>query len=267
LIYGELLKEKMQKYKKILLTGASGQLGTAILNIEDRVRFLTPAMDILDITKTSSIERYFKKHNFDAVIHCAALARMTECEKDPITTIETNIKGTANLVAAVISKEGKLERPIRFMHISTDGVYPGTKGNYSEKDETIPCNIYGWTKLGAECAVHLLKNFCIIRTSFFNPDKIRFNNSATDLYSSKVTIDYLAEAVIRLLESEFVGTINIGGKRQSDYERYKKFKPSLRPCKGIDISKGIGLKLAKDASLNYRQWKKIERGLLKTTNG
>jgi len=257
----------MQKYKKVLLTGASGQLGTAILKEGARGYFLTPGIDVLDITRYSSIEEYFNKHKFNAIIHCAALARMTKCEKYPITAIETNIKGTANLVMAVISKETRLKRPLRFIQISTDGVYPGAKGNYSEKDETIPYNIYGWTKLGAECAVHLLKNFCIIRTSFFNPGKISFDHSATDLYSSKVTIDYLARAIMVLLESKFIGTINIGGRRQSDYERYKKFKPSLQPCKGIDISKSIGFNLAKDASLNYGQWKKIERGLLKTSNG
>lgn len=257
----------MQKHKRVLLTGASGQLGAAILKEGARGYFLTPGMDLLDITRYSSVEGYFNKNKFDAIIHCAALARMTECEKHPVAAIETNIQGTANLVMAAIGKEARSKRPLRFIQISTDGVYPGTKGDYSERDETIPYNIYGWTKLGAECAVHLLKDFCIIRTSFFNPGKISFGNSATDLYSSKVTIGYLARAIMALLESKFTGIINIGGRRQSDYQRYKKFKPSLRPCKGADISKSIGLDLAKDASLDCGRWKKIERGLLKTSNG
>lgn len=257
----------MQKYKNILLTGASGQLGRAILNEGIHDHFLIPGMDIFDITKASSIGKYFKNHKFDAVIHCAALARMSECEKNPINAIKTNIEGTANLVMTVMDREIKLRKSIRFVHISTDGVYPGIKGNYSEGDETIPYNAYGWTKLGAECAVNLLKNFCIIRTSFFDPDNIIFDHSATDLYSSKVNIDYLAKAILMMLESEFVGTVNIGGRRQSDYDRYKKYKPSLRPCRGIEISKNLDFKIAKDASLNYGRWKKIERGLLKTSNG
>jgi len=254
---------KKHKYKNILLTGASGQLGQAILNSGIFPHLLTPAMDVFDITKLDSIEKYFKQHEFDAVVHCAALARVAECEENPIKAIKTNIIGTANLVNALIYKEHKLKADIRFIHISTDGVYPGRRGNYSEKDETIPYNIYGWTKLGAECAVNLLPDFCIIRTSFFDPEKIRFDCSATDLYSSKASIDYLARAIFSMLESGFIGVINIGGRRQSDFERYKKFKPTLKPCKRLDILKNINFKIAKDASLNLKQWKKIESKAIK----
>lgn len=255
------------RYKNILLTGASGQLGRAILKSGISRHFLAPGLDIFDMTNPASVVKYFKKHKFDAVIHCAALARMGECEKNPSGAIETNIIGTGNLVMVVMDRDSGLSKNTRFVHISTDGVYPGISGNYSENDKTIPYNRYGWTKLGAECAVNLLKNFCIIRTSFFDPSKIKFNDSATDLYSSKVTIDYLAKAVLMMLESGFIGTINIGANRQSDYKRYKKFKPSLRPCRGIEISKNIDFKIAKDASLNCRRWKKIEQKLLKTSNG
>lgn len=250
---------KKNKYENILLTGASGQLGQAILNSVNSFYFLTPGMDVFDITKPALIEKYFKKHKFSAVIHCAALARMAECEENPVKAIKTNIIGTGNLVNAVLDKENKLKTKIRFIHISTDAVYSGTKGNYNEKDATMPYNIYGWTKLGAECAVNLLSDFCIIRTSFFNPKNIRFECSATDLYSSKVTIDYLAKAILAMLNSAFIGVINIAGKRQSDYRRYKEFKPSLKPCKGTDIIKQINFKLAKDASLNSGRWERLQK--------
>lgn len=260
----ELMKK--DKYKNILLTGASGQLGQAIIDSGIFPRLLTPEINIFDITKPASIEKYFKKHKFNAIIHCAALARMAECDESPVKAIKTNIIGTSNLVNAVIDKENKLKTKIRFIHISTDGVYSGTKGNYNEKDGTIPYNIYGWTKLGAECVVNLLSDFCIIRTSFFNPKKIRFDCSATDLYSSKVTIDYLARAIMAMLNSAFIGVINIGGRRQSDYQRYKEFKPSLKPCKGSDIIKQINFKVAKDASLNSRRWEKLAKKYLKENN-
>ena len=254
---------RRNKYKNILLTGASGQLGQAILGLPSPFLFFSPGMEIFDITKPALIERYFKQHKFDAVIHCAALARMGECEKNPLKAVEANIIGTANLVKTVINMQDKLNATIRFIHISTDGVYPGIRGNYSEKDETIPYNKYGWTKLAAECAVNLLSDFCIIRTSFFDPKNIRFDCSATDLYSSKFPIDYLAKAILTMLESGFIGTINIGGKRQSDYNRYKKFKPSLKHCKGIEILKNIDFKIAKDASLNSKRWKGFEKRYLK----
>lgn len=234
-------------------------MGQAIVNSGIFPCFLAPAEDELDITKPDSIERYFNQNEFDAVVHCAALARMSACQEDPVKAVKVNIIGTSNLVNALIAKEGRSNSNIRFVHISTDGVYAGTKGNYSEKDPAIPYNNYGWTKLGAECAVNLLSDFCVIRTSFFDPKKIKFDSSAGDAYSSKVTIDCLVRAILAALNSGFIGVINIGAKRESDYQRYRKFKPSLKRCRHADIARNINFKIAKDASLNSGLWRKIGR--------
>lgn len=247
------------KYKNILLTGASGKLGQAIRNSGFFASLLTPSRKIMDITNPSTIERFFDKNKIDAVIHCAALARMHECETNPVKCIETNIIGTANLVVGVIKKEKKLKKTIRFVQISTDGVYPGKRGYYSEQDETSPYNKYCWTKLGAECVVRLLSNFCIIRTSFFDPKNIKFDASATDAYSSKVTIDYLVNAIAKMLHKDFIGVINIGSERKSDYERYKEFKPSLKPCKLKDVLKTVPFAMARDASMDCSLWEKISK--------
>lgn len=254
------------KHKRILLTGGSGSLGKAITVSGYLPNIYAPSHKTLDITKPETIEKLFVRNNFDAVIHCAALARMTECENDPAKALEINIMGTCNLVMEVLKTNKKGQKDIRFIYISTDGVYPGSRGNYSEKDETIPYNKYGWTKLGAECAVNLLKNFCIIRTSFFDPESIRFDRSATDMYSSKVPVNYLTKAIAVMLESDFTGTINIGGERKSDYERYREFKPSLEPCSRDDIMKDIRFKIALDSSLNSSLWNEIESRISQDKN-
>lgn len=245
------------EYNHILLTGASGTLGKKILGVSKAQKFLAPSKGILDITKPETIKKFFENNKIEGVIHCAAMARMKECEENPAAAIETNIVGTCNLVNETIRKEKKSGNQIRFVHISTDGVYPGTEGNYSEISETIPYNIYGWTKLGAECAVNVLGNHCIIRTSFFDPENIKFEESATDAYTSKVTVEYLAKAAIKMIKSDFVGTINIGSDRKSDFENYKKYKPSLKPCKLNDILKTVQFPMAKDASMDTILWKKI----------
>lgn len=247
------------KYKNILLTGASGNLGQAMLKSDHFPSLLCPSRKTLDITKPVITESFFSNNKIDALIHCAALARMADCESNPIEAIRTNVNGTANLVMAVLKKENMSGKKIRFVYISTDGVYSGLRGNYSEKDEAVPYNKYGWSKLGAECVVNLLSNFCIIRTSFFDPQNIKFSTSATDAYSSKVEISYLVKAVAKLLKSSFVGTINIGSERKSDYRRYKKFKPSLKPTRLQDILKGVSFKMARDSSLDSSLWKKIEK--------
>lgn len=248
-------------FKNILLTGGSGTLGSAILNSKyfSECSILSPPRKILDVTKPETIKEFFDKNEIDSVIDCSGLARMKKCEENPADALKTNIIGTCNLVLEVMRKEMSSGKTIRFIHISTDGVYPGTRGNYSEKDETIPYNKYGWTKLGEECAVHLLRNFCIIRTSFFDPKNVRFDCSPTDAYFSKVKIEDLVKAIYTMLNQNFLGTVNIGGERKSYYEVYKEFKPSLKPCKFEDILKSAGSPLAKDSSMDCSLWKKINK--------
>jgi len=243
--------------KKILLTGASGNLGQAILNSGYFSELLTPNIDLFDLRDADSINKFFNSNNFGTIIHCAALARMSVCQIEPISTIETNIIGTANLVKEVMKKEISTGKKIRFIHISTDAVYSGTDGNYSEKDQTIPYNNYGWSKLGAECIVNLLSNFCIVRTSFFNTKNILFNESAKDMFSSKMPIENLVKAISKLIEHDFIGTINIGSKKKSEYERYKEYKPTLKKCKFNDILKSTNIPMWRDASMNCNRWNKL----------
>src|SRR3989338_4943835 len=162
------------KPKNILLTGASGKLGQAIIRSELLDTLLVPSHKELDITKPNTIANFLSHYPIDTIIHCAALSKIADCQVNPSKAVHVNIIGTSNLVSAVIKNE------IRFIHISTDGVYSGIKGGYSEQSETIPINYYGWTKLGAESSVRLLSNYCIIRTSFFDPTSIPFDKSPID---------------------------------------------------------------------------------------
>ena len=246
------------KYDKILLTGGSGTLGKHILKSGLFRNILAPSSQKMDITKAAAVDKFFEENDFDTVIHCAAMARVGECEKQPEKAIETNIIGTGNLVAAAIKKERKAKRKMRFVHISTDGVYQSTKGNYSEEDATVPYNLYGWTKLGAECAVQALQNCCIIRTRFFDPENIKYDEYATDSYTSAMPADELVKAIAFLVENGFTGTVNVGGERISDYELFKKYKQSIKPCKLEDIQGKTPFKLSKDASMNVSLWKKIQ---------
>ena len=220
-----------RKEIRTLLTGGTGSLGQAIVQLKVIPNILSPRRGELDITEPQSIRKFITYHHVGAVVHCAALARMRVCENDPIGAINTN------------------------------GVYESTRGNYSEKDPTIPYNMYGWTKLGAETSVHLLRNFCIIRTRFFNPKKIKFQNAATDIFTSSIPIDKLAGAIGKLLTSDFIGTINIGDTKLSEYVRYKTYVPSIKPCSRKDIIKHQNFQLAKDASMNIQLWRMLQMSL------
>ena len=244
--------------KKILLTGGSGKLGQAIQK-RFKQKIIAPSSEVLDISNHTLVRKFFEKNDFDVIIHCAALARMAKCQNNPLDAIETNIIGTCNLAIETLRKQSREGKTIRFVYISTDGVYNGTKGNYSEKDETIPYNIYGFSKLGGECAVNALPDFCVIRTSFFDPKNIKFDHSATDAYSSKMPINELAKAILVILQKDFVGTVNIGSKRESEFDRYKAYKPGLKESKLSKILKEVPFGMAKDASMNTQLWKALAK--------
>lgn len=240
--------------QSILLTGASGKLGFAIQKSQLFDNLLTPELNVFDITKFDLLKTFFENNSFSTIIHCAAQARVGLAEKDPITTLQANIIGAAHLVSVAL----QFQPNVRFVHISTDGVYQSSIGNYSEDSPTRPYNKYGWTKLGAECSVNLLSNFCVVRTSFFDPHDIPFKDAAVDGYSSKLPLEEFVKALKVIVESDFVGTINIGDDKESDYDRYKKYKPSLKPTTYKDIQKDLPFKLYKNASMNIEKWKKLK---------
>lgn len=242
----------------ILVTGASGKLGSSIVSSGLFKNILSPSREELDITDSNSVNKYIESYDFDAVIHCAALARVKMCEKEPQKARSTNVYGTGHLVDAITKKEAQLHTAIRFVHISTDGVYASRHGGYSEDSPTIPYNVYGWTKLAGECLVHTLKNYCILRTRFFDPENIKFDESAIDSFTCSLPVKDLVVCIQDLLCSDFIGTINVGGSRASDYEKFRVYKKDLRPCQLDDILKTLDFDISRDASMNLTCWENFK---------
>ena len=186
------------------------------------------------------------------------MARIEDCEKNISKAIEVNIGGTYNLVKEIILYQKKKRKKIKFLHISSDGVYPSKKGNYSEKGPLGPYNIYGWTKLASEFIVKILEMHVIIRTRFFDKKNIKFKNSATDIFTSSIELNDLINKIKKILSKNFFGIVNVGTKRHSDYIIYKKFINNLKPCKRKDIMKNLNVNLAQDSSMNLSILKKIK---------
>jgi dTDP-4-dehydrorhamnose reductase len=181
---------------------------------------------------------------------------MSECESNPLIAIKKNILTTLNIVN-LINKYKKKKKKIKLIFISSDGVYEGTKGNYSEKSELKPYNFYCWTKFISENIVRLLDDYIIIRTRFFDKNKKFFKDSATDIYTSKVEVDKIPFAIKLLLKKNFKGVINIGGKKISDYNFNKKYIKNLNKTKYINIQKKINFKISKNSSLNINKYKNL----------
>ena len=185
----------MSKNKNILLIGGSGKLGSSIIKSKLFKNLYSPKKRDLNILDRKSIKKIINKDKFDLIINCAAMARIIECEKNKSKAINVNIKGTYNLVKEILDYENRFNKKIKLIHISSDGVYPSSKGNYSEKSSLEPYNIYGWTKLASEFIVKLVDKHVIIRTRFFDKKLLTFKKSANDIFTSSLEVDDLVKKI------------------------------------------------------------------------
>ena len=241
----------------ILLLGGSGTLGRAIINSKLFKHLKYPSSRKLNILNQKKIEHYIIKNKINIIFHCAALARIRECEKNKKKAFKINVLGTRNIVNAIKNCSKLNNIKLKILFISTDGVYPSTKGNYKENSILKPYNYYGTTKLKAEKIVRRLKNYIIIRTRFFDRKKIKFKYSAVNIYTSAIEVSELVKYIHKILKLKFQGVLNVGGKKISDYNKYKKYKKNIKPCDKNKILKEIDFKIATDASLNLTKLKKI----------
>ena len=206
--------------KKILVTGGDGRFAQELKKIKSRYNFIFRSKKQLNILSTKSIKKNFQRFKPHTILHLAGLSRpMNIHDKKINSSIDLNIIGTANIVK--LCKEKK----IKIIFFSTSYVYPGSKGNYKEKDPLLPWNNYGWSKLGAESSVHMYKNSLIIRACMTEKPfthKFAFKN----VKSNFIFHDEFAKIFIRLLP--FKGIINIGGKSQTIYKFAKKFNSNVK---------------------------------------
>ncbi len=151
--------------KKIFITGSAGQLGQSLLRLfESKYEIISTSRSIhnktdyfLDITNPILTKELIATTSPDIIINLAALTDVDLCEKKPKLADSINFQGVKNLVKA-------FNGPI--IHLSTDFVFDGEKGLYSEEDLTNPINKYGQTKLrGEQYLAKNSKDSLIIRTN------------------------------------------------------------------------------------------------------
>ena len=252
----------MIKGNKVLLIGGSGTLGSTFVNLKIFKKLDAPKKKELNLLNKKSIRKFIKK-KYNVIINCAAVARMRECEKNPYKAIKVNVFGTLNLVEEIKKHHKNYKEKIKLIHISTDGVYSSTKGNYKESSPLKPYNNYGLTKMMAESVISkILDNYTIIRTRFFDKKNIRFKTAATDIFTSMMEVEDLVKAIRCIFLKNYKGIINVGQKRKSDFENYKEFKPNIKPCKRKDIVKNLSFQIARDASMNLKVFNKLKKSKL-----
>jgi dTDP-4-dehydrorhamnose reductase len=227
---------------KLLITGASGLLGTKLCEIalrknheiysaysQHKPLYGTPVE--LNILNRKAEQRTLDKIKPDAVVHAAALTDVDKCELEKELAWKTNVEATNNL--ARLCKE----RDVFLVYVSTDYVFDGEKGMYEETDKPASINYYGFTKLKGEEAVEALDNHCIARGSVIygsTPatgktnfalwllDKLERKEEAkivTDQWNSPTLNVNMAEMIVETLEKRTNGIFHLAGAtRLSRYE-------------------------------------------------
>ena len=206
--------------KKIVITGGTGRFGRLLKKFKTSHRLYFPNKKELNILNIKKTDKYIKKIKPQILIHLAGLSRpMKIHEEDIVRSIDLNIIGTANMVK--ICKENNT----KLIYFSTNYVYPGTRGNYSEQDPVLPVNNYAWSKLGGEASVQLYKNSLILRVCMTEKPfvhKKAFINVKTNFAYHEEIIPILFKALDKK------GIINVGGKTQSIFNFAKKENPKIK---------------------------------------
>ena len=231
---------------KVWLTGGSGLLGVELCQEFGRrsIDCKAPSHSECDVQDLTSVIDSISKHKPDLVIHCAAIAKFKDVEKNPLTALQTNIVGTCNVTHACMAANTRL------VFVSTSHVFDGQKGNYKPSDPINPLTKYAKTKAAGEYTVLTHNNSLVVRTEFCGRD-FPFDTAYTDKWSSKLYVDELVPELVEASLSTKVGVCHLGGTRQSFYDFAKQRKPNVQHGSVKDLIKNSNVPILIDTSLDF----------------
>jgi len=239
---------------RILIVGASGLLGInlameamrehKVIGV-DRGKLKSAPFQVLeiDLLHRNMIRSVIDATRPEWLINCAALANLEQCEEYPDQARILNAEIPGDL-ANICTK-----RNIRFVHISTDAVFDGTKaGIYTEEDEPSPPGIYSQTKLDGERAVEQVNPQAIIaRVNFYgwslggrrslaeffvkNLDEGKNVNGFTDIIFCPMWVNHLNRILIEMLEKNLSGLYHVVGAQVMSKYQF-----------GVEVARTFGLR-------------------------
>lgn len=246
---------------RLLIAGAGGMLGTALQRVcrERGTGFVAPPESDFDITDEAVVDARVREFvaalapgERGVLVNAAAYTNVERAEDEPETAFGANEHG-ARVLASVARGEG-----VRFVHISTDFVFDGSKpGAYAEDDEPNPLSVYGASKLAGERAVaEVDPDALIVRTAWVYgdgganfPTKILELAARTpvikvvndEIGSPTLTLD-LASGILGLVGAGARGLFHLAGRGQcSRYElaaevlRLARSTTSLEPVSAAEF--------------------------------
>ncbi len=180
--------------KKILLTGANGQLGWELeRTVPDDIELLALTHADLDICNYEQVTELMRKYNPDWIINAAAFTAVDKAESQQDEAFLINAEAPENLAKAC------RDMNIKMLQISTDFVFDGLQGKpYSVKDDTNPINVYGSSKQKGDEAVQkvLGQDAIIVRSSWiYSVHGHNFVKTMLRLMLEKDSLDVVVDQV------------------------------------------------------------------------
>lgn len=231
----------MEVRPSILVTGASGLLGANFLwearggydlvAVRFSHFFRLPGTVVVksDLTRASEVFDLIDAYRPHWIVHCAALTNVDLCEEEPAEAYKVNVEMTGNLVAAA-RRTGA-----RIVYISTDSVFDGVCGRYSEEDAPRPVNVYARTKLiGERIVLHDLDRSLVVRTNIYgwnlqNKDslaewilgRLELGQQVPgfqDVFFTPILVNDLAKILLEMMDKGLHGVYHVvGGERCSKF--------------------------------------------------
>jgi dTDP-4-dehydrorhamnose reductase len=166
--------------KPVWVTGAGGLMGAELVRQASSQapgwRVIPLTRQDLDLTDEASVLRRFREDQPQVIVHCAGLTRGAQCEADPALARALNIEVTRRLAC--------LAADAVFVFFSTDLLFNGRRGWYTEQDEPRPRGVYAETKREGELVTLEHPRHIVLRTTLnygrspsgdrsFNEDMLR----------------------------------------------------------------------------------------------
>jgi dTDP-4-dehydrorhamnose reductase len=266
---------RVRNQQFVWITGANGLIGNYVVQSAPkfaprwRVRALT--RDQLDLLDADAVRREFQKDKPQLVIHCAAVSTVAAAQANPDLARRVNVDVTAFLAG--------LAAEIPFIFFSSDLVFDGRKGNYTETDALNPIHLYGETKAAAEQIVLRNPRHTVVRTSLnggvsragnrgFNEQLRRSLQTSqgmklfTDEFRCPIPAVETARAVWDLANQEQAGLFHLAGAEKLSrwqigqllVQRWPEVKTKIESGSAKDFP---GPPRALDTSLNIAKVQKV----------